>query len=96
MPKTEKNEIQFRETILNQIQDYLNKKITKEEYYEQSEAFYTEYAFTYENAEFHKYFLHTVPDICLIYIDEPGLAPEIKEEKFHEALQEAYIELQKL
>ena len=39
MPKTEKNEIQFRETILNQIQDYLNKKITKEEYYEQSEAY---------------------------------------------------------
>lgn len=34
--------------------------------------------------------------ICLMYIDESGLTPEIKEEKFREALQEVYIELQKL
>lgn len=89
-------DIQFRETILNQIQDYLNGNITKEEYYNQSEEFYTKYASTYKNLAFHEYFLSTVPDACLFYIDEPGLPPEIKEEKFREALQEAYVILQKL
>ena len=34
--------------------------------------------------------------IHIFYIDEPGLTSEIKESKFHEALQEAYVALQKL
>ena len=44
---------------------------------------------------FHKCFMDTVPDGCLFYIDEPGMSPETKESKFHEALQGAYAMLQK-
>ena len=43
-----------------------------------------------------KCFMDKVPDACLLYIDEPGLTPEIKESRFHEALQEAYVTLEKL
>ena len=58
--------IKFRETLLSQMKDYLDGRITKEEYYNQAEPFYT------------------------------GLTPEIKESRFHEALQEAYVTLEKL
>ena len=88
--------IKFRETLLSQMKDYLDGRITKEEYYNQAEPFYTEYANTYENPLFHMCFMDKVPDACLLYIDEPGLTPEIKESRFHEALQEAYVTLEKL
>ena len=78
--------IKFRETLLSQMKDYLDGRITKEEYYNQAEPFYTEYANTYENPLFHKCFMDKVP----------GLTPEIKESRFHEALQEAYVTLEKL
>ena len=39
--------IKFRETLLSQMKDYLDGRITKEEYYNQAEPFYTEYANTY-------------------------------------------------
>ena len=54
----------FRENLLKQIKEYLDGKITKEEYYEMAESFYSEYAKTYENPAFHKYFLDTVADAC--------------------------------
>ena len=90
------NSIHFKETLLNQIRDYLDGKITKEEYYEQAESFYTKCADTYENTSFHEYFMDTIPDACLIYIDEPGLPPEKKELMFYKILKEAYANLQKL
>ncbi len=40
--------IKFRETLLSQMKDYLDGRITKEEYYNQAEPFYTEYANTYK------------------------------------------------
>jgi len=90
------SDMEFRAVLLDQMKDYLDGRITKEEYYDQAEPFYTEYANTYENPLFHKCFMDTVPEACLFYIDEPGLTSEIKESKFHEALQEAYVTLEKL
>lgn len=87
--------ITFKETLLNQIKEYLDGKITKEEYYEKAEPFYSKYADTYENPLFHEYFMNTVADACLIYIDEPGLTPEIRETMFYKSLSEAYLNLQK-
>lgn len=85
--------IEFRQTLLKQIQDYLEEKITKEEYYNTAEPFYTKYANSYINPEFHEVFLSTMADACLIYIDEPGLTPEIKEELFYKTANEAYKRL---
>lgn len=86
----------FRENLLKQIKEYLDGKITKEEYYEMAEPFYSKYAKTYENPAFHKYFLDTVADACIVYIDEPGLTSRQKDELFRKLLREAYINLQKL
>ena len=87
--------MEFREILLNQMKEYLDGNIAKEEYYEQAEAFYIKYADDYNNPLFHKCFMDTVPDGCLFYIDEPEMSPETKESKFHEALQGAYAMLQK-
>ena len=88
--------MEFRETLLMQIKEYLDGKITKEEYYSLAEPYYSRYARTYDNPPFHKYFINTVADACLIYIDEPGLDPEEKERLFYKTLSEAYIKLQEL
>lgn len=62
---------EFRNTILEQIKMYLNGEITKEYFYNLVEPFYTEYASTYDNLEFHHIFLSTIADACLIYTEEP-------------------------
>lgn len=90
----DKGEI-FRETLLKQIKDYLDGKISKEEYYEIAEPFYSGNAHYYSNPLFHECFLATVPDACLFYIEEPGLCPEEREKLFYEAMNEAYLDLQK-
>ncbi len=86
----------FREILLKQIKEYLDGKITKEEYYEMAEPFYSEYAKTYDNPKFHTCFLDMVADACEVYIAEPGLTSEQKEKLFYKSLEEAYINLQKL
>ena len=86
----------FRETILRQIKEYLDGNITKEEYYQLAEPYYSQYADSYKNKPFHDRFLSIVADACLIYIDEPGLSPETAERQFYQALCDAYEELQKL
>ena len=47
------SDMEFRAVLLDQMKDYLDGRITKEEYYDQAEPFYTEYANTYENPLFH-------------------------------------------
>ena len=89
------NSVTFKETLLNQIKDYLDGKITKEEYYEIAETFYSKYADTDQNALCHEYFINTVADACLCYIVEPVLTPEIREKMFHKSLSEAYVILRK-
>ena len=56
------SDMEFRAVLLDQMKDYLDGRITKEEYYDQAEPFYTEYANTYENPLFHKCFMDTVPE----------------------------------
>lgn len=41
--------MEFREILLNQMKEYLDGNIAKEEYYEQAEAFYIKYADDYNN-----------------------------------------------
>lgn len=85
--------LEFRQNILKQIEQYLNGEITKEEYYDIAEPYYTRNAGVYDNKEFHKLFLDTVADACLIYIDEPGLLPEKGEALFYKTVKDAYDKL---
>lgn len=90
--------MEFKKTLLNQIKDYLDGKITKEEYGMISEEFYSEYADACDDQLFRERYLNTVADACLFYIDEPAgvLSPEKVEELFYQSLSEAYGELQDL
>ena len=85
----------FYNTILQQIEAYLNGAVSKDEYYDIAESFYSRFASEYDNPLFHQYFLGTVADACTIYIEEPGLYPEDRERLFHKVMSEAYQELQK-
>ena len=88
--------IKFKKEILNQIRRYLKGEITKEEYYDIAEPFYSEYADCCNDEIFKNKFFETVVNACIYYIDEPGLTPEIKEKKFYKELNYAYKELEKL
>ena len=88
--------IKFKKEILNQIRRYLNGEITKEEYYDIAEPFYSKYANCCNDEIFKNKFLDTVVDACIYYIDEPGLTPEIKEKEFYKELNYVYKELEKL
>ena len=88
--------IKFKKEILNQIRRYLKGEITKEEYYDIAEPFYSKYANCCNDEIFKNKFFDTVADACIIYIDEPGLTPEIKEKEFYKELNYAYKELEKL
>ena len=65
--------IKFRETLLSQMKDYLDGRITKEEYYNQAEPFYTEYANTYENPLFHKCFMDKFQTLVCFILMSLGL-----------------------
>lgn len=82
----------FYNTILQQIEAYLKGSISKDEYYDIAEPFYSRFASEYDNPLFHQYFLGTVENACTIYIEEPGLSPEDRERLF---LKVMYEELQK-
>lgn len=86
---------EFYEYIMSQIRSYLDGSITKEEFYNTCEPYYTKHAVSYHNQSFHDYFIDIVADACLVYIDEPGLSPDENERLFHETLKAAYVELQK-
>ena len=86
---------QFYRTIMEQIQSYLEGHISKEDYCEIAESFYSKYAKHCINSLFCKYFLDTVADACLIYIEEPGLSPKEREERFYDVMSKAYQELRK-
>lgn len=88
--------IKFKKEILNQIRRYLKGEITKEEYYDIAEPFYSKYANYCNDEIFKRKFLDTVVDACIYYIDEPGLTPEIKEKEFYKELNYVYKELEKL
>lgn len=87
---------QVMETLLWQIQAYLNQKITKEQFYDLAETFYTNNAELIKGTEFDHIYLSFVPDACLYYIDEPGLSEAENETRFKMAMEDAYRELSNL
>lgn len=79
--------------LLNQMKQYLDREITREEYADIAESYYSENASTIENSNFSNAFLRSIPDACLIYIDEPGGIEEGKEEAFYSIVSQTYDEL---
>jgi hypothetical protein len=82
--------------LLAQINRYLNHEISKEEYADVAEPFFTCHAELIKNIMFYNVFTDIVPDACLYYVDEPGLTEEQKEILFHEQLANAYLKLKDL
>ena len=90
------DELSFCDNILKQLKSYLDGEISKEEYYNISEQYYTKYANLCDNDVFKKCYLDNIPDACLFYIDEPGLTPEENEKQFFKAMKSTYELLLKL
>lgn len=82
--------------LLAQINRYLNNEISKEEYADVAETFYTCHAELIKKTMFYNVFTDIVPDACLYYVDEPGLAEEQRETLFHEQMDNAYLKLKDL
>lgn len=84
-----------KNTLIQYINDYLENEISKEEYYDLSERCYSIYGNLLQMyySEFNDIFLEVVPDVCLYYIDEPGLGDFMKDELFRKNINEVYDKL---
>ena len=82
-------QIKVMYTLLNQIELYLNGKITRQTFNFIAEEYYTENADLIVNTKFHEVYSQIVPDACLFYIDEPGYEVD-KEKCFHKEMEKAY------
>lgn len=71
------------------MKQYLQGKISRAEYYENSEKMYGDLLEIYYS-KFNEIFMNRVPDACLYYIDEPGLNEATKEQLFRKEILEAY------
>lgn len=82
-------------SLLRYIMDYLEKKIDKEEYYGLSEMCYSMYGDLLEKyyPSFNTIFIETIPDLCMYYIDEPGLDASMKDRLFRKGINEVYNKL---
>lgn len=85
-----------KKELLTQIRRYLNNELTKEQYADIAEPYYTEYAEYIEDSEFYRVFASIIPDACIIYIEEPGLEEGEKNRQFRKELERAYLELKDL
>lgn len=83
--------------VLQQIADYLNGKITKEEYSIIVQEYMTLCGddLIKRNISFYQKFMESVPDICLYYVDEPDDS-DYKEREFRKNIQLIYRELMNL
>lgn len=84
-----------KNTLIQYIKDFLENKITKEEYYDLSERCYSMYGNLLQTyyPYFNKVFIGIVPNACLYYIDEPELDDFMKEELFRKEINEVYDKL---
>lgn len=84
-----------KESLIQYMIDYLEKKIDKEEFYDGSEKCYSMYGDLLEKyyPNFKKIFFETVPDLCLYYIEEPGLDDAMKDEFFRKGINDVYSKL---
>jgi len=85
-----------KKELLTQIRRYLNNELTKEQYADIAEPYFTEYAKHIEDSEFYRVFESIIPDACIFYIEEPGLEEQEKEKQFKKQLERAYLELRDL
>lgn len=84
-----------KESLIQYMIDYLENKIDKEECYYCLEKCYSMDGDLLEKyyPSFRKIFFETVPDLCLYYIEEPGLDDAMKNELFREGINEVYNKL---
>lgn len=81
-----------KKTLLQQMENYLSGKISKEDYAMTAEEFYTNCADHIAETEFDKIFMENIPDCCTMNVDEPGNEDE-KERNFQEILKDTYDQL---
>ena len=82
-----------KKTLLLQIERYLKNEITKEQYADITEPFYSKYAKHIETTEFYRIFRDNIPDACIVYADEPGGKEMEKDSEFRAILQDTYEKL---
>ena len=87
------NQEKVKRILLGQIWEYLDGEITKEEYEAMAEPFYSQHCHLIVETSFYKIFSETIPDCCIINVDEPG--NEI-ERDFRKILTETYIRLKEV
>ncbi len=66
------NQEKVKRILLEQIREYLDGEITKEEYEAMAEPFYSQYCHLIIETSFYKIFSEEIPDCCIINVDEPG------------------------
>lgn len=89
------NQEKVKRMLLGQIREYLDGKITKEEYEAMAEPFYSQYCHLIIETSFYKIFSEEIPDCCIINVDEPRNEIE-KERVFRKILAETYIRLKEV
>ena len=89
------NQEKVKRILLGQIREYLDGEITKEEYEAMAEPFYSQHCHLIVETSFYKIFSETIPDCCIINVDEPGNEIE-KERDFWKILTETYIRMKEV
>ena len=89
------NQEKVKRILLGQIWEYLDGEITKEEYEAMAEPFYSQHCHLIVETSFYKIFSETIPDCCIINVDESGNEIE-KERDFRKILTETYIRLKEV
>jgi len=87
---------EFCNVLIKQIDKYLSGLITKEELYAVSESYYSKFAVFCTDEVFKRYYLETIADACTIYIEEPGLSEQEREDGFKAVVEQAYYEMLKI
>lgn len=81
--------IEVKKTMLNQIEQYLNGKITRRDFDDIAEEYYTENAHIIDGTEFHNVYSKIIIDACIVDVEEPG-DEEKQETHFHREMEKAY------
>ena len=90
--------LECKNILVKYMEDYLQGKIGRLEYYESSEKLYSKHGDLLKRycSDFNELFMERIFDECLYYSDEPGLSEAAKEQLFREDILETYNLLSKL
>ena len=86
------NAQEVKKLLLQQMENYLSGKISKEDYAIIAEEFYTNYGNCIAGTEFGKIFSKKIPNCCITNVDEPGNEDE-KERDFQKIMEDTYEKL---